>query len=135
MIALLDTSVWLDFTRPRTPQRVRQFAADQVSHPSVHLAEPVVFELMRHALPGEVEALIEQFELIPLLATPVDLWQRAATLGRKCRQRGVSPGALDLLIAGVALAHQAVIVTFDSDFEAIGRAGNFPVKLLKRPIG
>ncbi|EAQ69418.1 PIN domain protein [Synechococcus sp. RS9909] len=54
-----------------------------------------------------------------LLATPENLWQRAIDLGQACRQIGRTLLSLDLLIAAVALHHNAVLVTFDADFEAI----------------
>jgi predicted nucleic acid-binding protein len=68
-----------------------------------------------------------------MLATPADLWQRAADLGRACRQAGVTAGALDLLIAAVAIHHGAELITFDTDFQKIAVVSSLQVKLLLRP--
>ena len=42
-------------------------------------------------------------------------------------------GSIDLLIAVVAIHHQAELVTFDSDFEQIAHVCDLQVKLLHRP--
>jgi hypothetical protein len=42
---------------------------------------------------------------------------------------------LDLLIACIALHHQAVVVTFDRDFALIAQASDLQVQLLTRAGG
>jgi predicted nucleic acid-binding protein len=133
MGTLIDSSLWIDFTRAQSPRRLKQFIAPYILDPAAHLAEPVMFEILRHALSSEVAPLTRQFATLPVLATPDDLWERAAALGRVCRQKGHTAGAIDLLIAAVALAHDAVVITLDADFEKIGAAGGVRVKLLTRP--
>ena len=44
MTLLLDTSLWIDFTRARSPAPLKQFIAPYVLDPEAHLAEPVRFE-------------------------------------------------------------------------------------------
>ena len=134
MIALIDTSLWIDFTRTRSPQELKQFIAPYLLHPEAHLAEPVTFEVLRHAAPDENRQLIQHFQTFPLLATPTDLWPKAASLGQVCRKRGISTGSLDLLIASVALYHEATVVTFDDDFVRIATVSDLQVKLLPRPV-
>jgi predicted nucleic acid-binding protein len=112
---------------------LKQFIAPYILDPSAHWAEPVAFEVLRHALPAEVPHLTQQFAILPLLPTPADLWERAAVLGRVCRQKGHTLGALDLLIATIALAHNALVLTFDRDFQKLGAAGGVQVKVLNRP--
>jgi len=132
MITLIDTSLWIDFTRKRSPRSLKQFIAPYILHPTAHLAEPVAFEILRHATPEESRQLTRQFQTLPVLTTPADIWSRAADLGRECRGGGHTAGALDLLIAGVALSHRAVVVTFDEDFQKIAAASDLEVKLLQR---
>jgi predicted nucleic acid-binding protein len=133
MITLLDTSLWIDFTRARSPRSLKQFLLPYILHPTTHLAEPVAFEVLRHATEKENGQLTGQFETLPMLPTPADLWGRAAALGRACRSRGHTAGSIDLLIATVALAHQALLITFDEDFEKIADASELQVKVLSRP--
>ena len=88
MTLLLDTSLWIDFTRARSPLPLKQLIAPFVLDPACHLAEPVRFELLRSARPQEARLLEAQFATLPCLATPADFWQRASSLGQACRQVG-----------------------------------------------
>jgi predicted nucleic acid-binding protein len=133
MASLIDSSLWIDLTRARSPRTLKAFIAPYVNDPQACLAEPIAFEVLRHATDAEAEKLTRQFETMPLLTSPLDLWSRAADLGRSCRRAGVNAGSLDLLIAAVALHHAAVLVTFDADFQEIGRITGMRVDLLKRP--
>ena len=134
MTQLLDTSLWIDFTRARSPLPLKQFIAPFVLDPDCHLAEPVRFELLRSARPQDARLLEAQFATLPCLATPADLWQRAITLGQACRQVGRSVLSLDLLVAAVALHHNAELVSFDTDFEAIAAVSELRLKRLDRPV-
>ena len=133
MATLIDSSLWIDFTRAKSPRHIKEFIAPIVLQPDVALAEPVVFEIMRYATDAEIPPLQAQFRLLPMLATPIDLWNRAAELGRVCRSGGVTAGALDLLICTVAIHHAAELVTFDVDFERIADVSDLKVKILQRP--
>ena len=130
---LIDASLWIDFTRPRSPAGLKQFIAPYLLDPTAHVAEPIAFEVLRHATPKERAQLIQQFETYPRLATPPDLWTRATKLGQLCRDKGHTIGALDLLIASVALAHDALIITFDGDYQALTTIAGVQTKLLRRP--
>ena len=134
MVTLIDTSLWIDFTRTRSPQELKQFIAPYILQPEAHLAEPVTFEVLRHATPEENRQLTQHFQTFPWLETPADLWPKAAFLGQACRQQGISTGSLDLLIASVALHHEATVVTFDDDFVRIATVSDLQVKLLQRPV-
>jgi predicted nucleic acid-binding protein len=133
MTLLLDTSLWIDFTRARSPAPVKQFIAPFVLDPEAHLAEPVLFEVLRSARPEEARLLESQFAILPMLPTPADLWRQAIALGQACRQVGRTVASLDLLVAAVALHHNAVLVSFDADFEAIASVSELRLQRLRRP--
>jgi len=133
MTLLLDTSLWIDFTRTRSPAPLKQFIAPFVLDPEAHLAEPVRFEMLRSARPDETRQLIAQFATLPTLSTPADLWQRAIDLGQACRQIGQMVLSFDLLVAAVALHHNALLVSFDADFETIASVSELRLQRLKRP--
>jgi predicted nucleic acid-binding protein len=133
MATLIDTSLWIDFTRARSPRTTKRFIAPFILHPDAHLAEPIVFEILRHATAAEARQLTQQFQTLPMLATPPLLWTQAAELGQACRRKNVSVGSLDVLIAAVALEYGAEIVTFDTDFQKIAGVAHLKVKLLQRP--
>ncbi|MCP9834983.1 MULTISPECIES: PIN domain nuclease [unclassified Cyanobium] len=133
MTLLLDTSLWIDFTRSRSPSHLKQFIAPFVLDPQAHLAEPVRFEVLRSARPEEARLLEAQFATLPSLPTPVALWQQAIGLGQACRQIGRTVLSLDLLVAAVALHHDAVLVSFDADFDAIASVSELRLNRLVRP--
>lgn len=132
MAILIDSSLWIDFTRTRSSRSLKSFIAPHILAPSAVLAEPVMFEILRYATAQESQQLRAQFQLLPVLATPADLWTRAAELGQDCRNNGITVGAIDLLIAYVAIHHAAELVTFDDDFQKIASISTLQVKVLQR---
>lgn len=133
MPTLIDTSIWIDFTRTRSPRKLKQFIAPFILDPDAHLAEPITFEILRHATPAEAKQLTQQFQTLPMFATPPALWSDAACLGQACRQKNITVHSLDLLIGAIALHYGAEVVTFDDDFQKIAGVSKLQVKLLKRP--
>jgi len=133
VITLIDSSLWIDFTRHRSPERLKQFIAPYLFDASAHVAPPIMFELLRDASEPEFRALTSYLATYPTLSTPDNLWHQAATLGRRCRKAGHTASSLDLLIATVAMAHDAELVTLDEHFVKIGKCGGPQVKLLRRP--
>jgi len=69
MTLLLDTSLWIDSTRARSPAPLMQFIAPFVLDPAAHLAEPVRFEVLRSARPAEARLLEVQVDALPCLPT------------------------------------------------------------------
>lgn len=133
MPLLVDSSLWIDFTRQRTAPQLKQFIAPFLADPDACVAEPIAFELLRNASATEAKYIHLQLQTLPMLATPIDLWQDAIALGQKCRHKGTTVNSLDLLIAAVAIHHGAEIVTFDDDFVHIAGVSKLNVNLLTRP--
>jgi predicted nucleic acid-binding protein len=133
MPLLIDSSLWVDFTRARSPRHLKQFIASYILAPTAALAEPIVFEVLRHATGEEIPAVEAQFQTLPLVPMPDDLWMRATKLGQVCRRKGITAGSLDLLIVTIAIYNDAELVTFDGDFQFIAKACDLRVKLLQRP--
>ena len=130
---LIDSSLWIDFTRARSPRALKVFIAPYVLAPEAALAEPVAYEVLRHATEAEIPPIEAQFQTMPMMPTPRDLWISAAKLGQSCRRKGVNASSLDLLIVTVAIHHEAELITFDRDFQSIAGACELRVKLLQRP--
>ena len=133
MARLVDTGLWIDLTRARSPQAVKNFVAPYINDSDACLAEPIVFELLLHATDAEARQLVALFQSVPRLADPADLWSRAARLGQACRKAGITVGGMDLLIAEVCIHHSAELITFDDDFQKIAGVSALQVKLLTRP--
>jgi hypothetical protein len=133
MAKLVDSSLWIDLTRTRSPRALKAFIASQLDDPEICKAEPIAYEVLRHANDVEVRLLTRQFETVPLLSTSAGLWSSGVQLGRACRRKGITIGSLDLLIAVVAIHHNAEIITFDDDFEQIATVSTLRVTCLERP--
>ena len=132
MARLIDTSLWIDFTRKKSPMALKSAILPWIMDPEASLCEPIAFEILRHASANEKKHLQTQFSTLPLLSTPTTLWHAAAQLGSTCRAKGVNAGSLDLLIAACAIHHQAELITFDSDFLAIAQCSTLRLRLLNR---
>ena len=133
MATLIDSSLWIDFTRAKSPEALKRFVAPFILDADAYLAEPIIFELLRFATDPETELLQAHFKTFPVLTTPPGLWRSGAELGRRCRKKGLVAGGLDLLIATVAIEHDAELVTFDEDFLKIAECSKLRVRWLVRP--
>jgi predicted nucleic acid-binding protein len=133
MALLLDTNLWIGLTRRHSPRALKNLIAPYIQDPYACLAEPVVFEVLRHATDPETLLLTEYFQTLPLLASPPDLWSRALPLARSSHAAGFVVGSIDLLIATIAIHHGAELVTFDRDFQRLAGLSDLRVKVLQPP--
>ncbi len=133
MARLIDSSLWVDFTRAKSPPALKELIVPWLQDAAASLCEPVAFEVLRHATASERGQLEAWFSTFPLLPTPSTLWRDAADLGRRCREEGHTPGSLDLLISALALHHDAELISFDADFRHIAQASSLRVRILQRP--
>ena len=133
MARLIETSLWIDFVRKKSPMELKAFIEPWILDANAFICEPVAFEVLRHATVKERTQIEQQFSTLPLLKTPGTLWRDAASLGQRCRDRGVNVGSMDLVIAALAHLHKAEIVTFGADYARISEISGIEVILLERP--
>jgi len=121
-LILVDTSAWIAFFRD---QGAVASAVDQaLQDDEAALCGPVLTELRRG-----FTSISERKKTIPLLSAchqliqPANLWDEAGDLGFALARKGITVKTLDLLIATHALFHGIPILTLDSDFRSISRAG------------
>ena len=60
MARVVDTSLWIDLTRARSPLALKKFIAPYIDDPESCLAEPIAFELLRSATVAEARQLTLQ---------------------------------------------------------------------------
>jgi predicted nucleic acid-binding protein len=132
METVIETSMWVDFFRPKTPPGVKDQIKPWVLRHDVALCEPVACELLRSAAARERGWIQRHFATIPMLRTPAALWTEATQLGQRCHDAGVMVGALDLLIATVCVHHGAMLITFDEHFAEIAKRSRLQAKILPR---
>lgn len=132
MATVIETSMWVDFFRLKTPLAVKHQIRPWILREDAALCEPVVCELLRSAAPRERPLIERHFASMPMLPTPVTLWSEATRLGQDCTDAGLRVGALDLLIATVCLHHAASLVSFDDDFARMARLCRLQARVLVR---
>lgn len=132
MATIIDSSLWVDHFRPRTPLAVRQQILPWIDGPGGALCNPIRFEILGFAPRNERAHIAALFETYPVLADPAGLWRGAMELGQKCRDAGCQVHAMDLLIAHVCLAHEAELVTFDRHFIEIAKVCPLRLRYLSR---
>jgi len=132
MARLIESSLWVDFTRAKSPLVLKSLIQPWILDPLACICEPIAFEVLRHATPQEQKWIKAQFETLPLLTTPATLWRDAAHIGQKCRAAGFNAGSLDLVIAALCIHHQAELITFDADYLEIGKVSNLRIQHLSR---
>ena len=132
MATVIDSSLWVDFFRARTPLAIKERVAFVVEQRDAALCDPIRFEILRAARRDERDRVETTFATFPLLSTPSDLWEKAVGLGQKCVDAGIRPRSLDLLIATVCLRHDSELVTFDADFAEMAKVCPLNVRLLTR---
>ena len=133
MARLIESSLWVDFTRKKSPRSLKEWIKPWILDPEACLCEPIVFEVLRHATETERPLLDAQFATLPVLTTPAHLWRDATRLGQICRDHGHTAGSLDLLIASLAIHHRAELITFDGDYQPIADQSDLNLTLLTRP--
>jgi predicted nucleic acid-binding protein len=126
---LADTSAW------HRSGRVEARWASLLDSESIALCAPVTLELLYSARgPADYRALARTFAYLPTL--PLDAraealaYRTKAALARRSHHRGPSP--LDLLVAAVAEANDAVLLHYDRHFDLIARVTGQPAEWLAR---
>lgn len=123
MIYLLDTNAVADYiygVRPVMQHMERAIEAED----QVCLCEPVHYEVMRGLLWKGAAAKQQRYEqqFAPMLKwVPVvhDDWQQAAQFWADMRRKGRQISDVDVLIAALAVRLNAVIISADTDFDAL----------------
>jgi predicted nucleic acid-binding protein len=131
-MVVADSSVWIDYFRPKTPSAVKVEIEGLVAHEGMALTEPVVFETLRAAPPSQRLRICSVFDTYPVLPTLPSLWLDAVRLGQMCADRGFQVPGMDLLVAQTCLHHHAELVTFDRHYECIAQVSTLKLRLLKR---
>ena len=130
---VIDTCVWIDHLRGKTPEATRRLADSAVNAPDALLCEPVRFELLYGASRRERPALLRRLATMPLLHTPPRLWPAADDLAAKASDAGLRVPSVDLLIAAVCIHHDVALTTFDAHFGELAKLSELRVHLLIRP--
>ena len=74
---------------------------------------------------AEIRSILNDFSYLEIVKED---YVYAAELRNKCKQKGITAGSFDFLIASVAIRNKLILVTYDSDFINISK--NTDLKIL-----
>jgi predicted nucleic acid-binding protein len=114
---LVDSSVLISDSN-------RQLMSEAIDAKSIAVCGPVVYEVLRGASDGRLEATRRTLFRLLLLddPTPAERYEEAARLYRMLRVRGITiRSMLDCVIAAIAIHHSVPLLHADRDFTMIAR--------------
>ena len=115
---LLDTSVWIDAFRGKTPH-ILEVTRSLLSEDKVVTCGPVIFEINRGLRPRERTKILPLFDALGRLPFGDAMWQFAGNLDAGLRKKGITVPPMDILIAQISLHHKVPLFTLDEHFHSI----------------
>jgi predicted nucleic acid-binding protein len=121
-VILADTSAWVEYDGATGSQVDRRLEELISGDGPLAVTEPVIMEVLAGARSDEREAdlrrLLLRFTLLGFDA--VADFDSAATIYRRCRRAGITPGGMvDCMIASVAHRHGATLLAADADLTRV----------------
>ena len=115
---MLDTSVWIDAFRGKTPLIV---AATQalLNDDRILICGPVIFEIRRGLRPADRRKILPLFDALTRLSVNEKVWDKAGDLDASLRKKGITIPPVDIIIAQVCLYHRVSLFTLDEHFRSI----------------
>ena len=122
MTYLLDTNIASDAIKgkpPRVRQRLVSLPMRSVMISAVTQGE-LMYGLAKRGNPPALSALIHEFLIrVEVLPWTAEVANTYGVLRASCAKRGVTLGALDMMIAAHAVAEGAALVTRDKAFDHV----------------
>ena len=122
---LIDTSIWSEALR-RKDKSVNSSETvlrkiidnnDEIVVIGIILQE-ILSGISNPKLFAEIRSILNDFSYLEIVK---DDYIYAAELRNKCKQKGITAGSFDFLIASVAIRNKLILVTYDSDFVNISK--------------
>ena len=115
---LLDTSVWIDALRGKTPHIV--MATQKLLNDDRALTcGPVIFEIKRGLRSPDRKKILPLFDALIRLSFDEVMWDAAGDLDAALRKQGVTIPPVDVLIAQICLHHKVFLFTLDDHFRSV----------------
>jgi predicted nucleic acid-binding protein len=115
---LLDTSIWIDAFRGKTPQ-ILTITRTLLNQDRVLTCGPVIFEINRGFRPQERTKILPLFDALTRLSFEEAIWGSAGDLDAALRQKGITIPPMDVLIAQVSLHYKVPLFSLDEHFHSI----------------
>ena len=118
-VKLVDTSAWVGYLRPGLSE-VGERVEELVLNDAAALCDMVLLELWNGARGADEKRKLEELAATaPRIDTSREVWNFAHRLAVRCRQRGKTVPAADILIAACAAHHKLELEHEDGRFNEI----------------
>ena len=118
-MVIADTSIWIEFfNRPESKEkRSMDFLIDENQ---LVFAGPVLMELLQGCRTSrDADIVLNHVSALPFLETIFSTWQRTGEISAGLRRKGITLPTIDLIIAALAMEHDAEVFTVDPHFRKI----------------
>ena len=115
---LLDTSIWIDALRGKTPNIVA-LTQGLLNDDRALTCGPVIFEIKRGLRSPERKKILPLFDALIRLSFDEAMWNAAGDLDASLRKKGVTIPPMDVLIAQICLHHKVALFTLDEHFRLV----------------
>jgi len=115
---LLDTSVWIDAFRGKTPHIVAVTQA-LLNDDRILICGPVIFEIKRGLRSSDRKKILPLLDALIRLSVDETVWDAAGDLDASLRKKGITIPPMDVIIAQVCLHHKIFLFTLDEHFSSI----------------
>ena len=118
-MVVADTTVWIEFFNDPESEE-KQIIDLLIDEDELALVGPVLAELLQGCrTPGEVDTILDHISALPFLEMNFSAWRRAGEVSSNLRRKGTTLPLMDVIIAALALEHDAEIFTTDPHFQKI----------------
>ena len=115
---LLDTSIWIDALRGKTPNIVA-LTQGLLNDDRALTCGPVIFEIKRGLRLPERKKILPLFDALIRLSFDEAILDAAGDLDASLRKKGVTIPPMDVLIAQICLHHKVVLFSLDEHFRSV----------------
>jgi predicted nucleic acid-binding protein len=115
---LIDTSVWIDALRGKTPHIV-ETTKELLKDDRILICGPVLFEIKRGLRPPDRKKILLLLDALIRLSVDEAVWDAAGDLDASLRKTGMTIPPMDIIIAQVCLHHKVSLFTLDEHFQSI----------------
>lgn len=121
MLVVVDTSVWIAYFRGQTPD-VERNLDELIDADLVTLVPPVRLELILGCRKSQRVSLVRRIDALHSLGISESTWKSAEGFAMQLREKGITLGVVDALIAAAVSEQSACLWTLDKDFDPLFKA-------------
>ena len=121
-LLLADTSIWVITSRRRAASSLQRRVQLLEAQNLLATCDVVMLEILRGSPDDDgFVRMSSRFHGLHHLPTGAEQWRESVRLGYDLKRHGANVGAIDILIAAVAITHDAIVLHADSDYERIAQ--------------